>query len=274
MSRVGSVTTAVRRPPLLGQGLVAAAVAGVLLGASLVGDLPLLLVVVACQVLSVLGFLALADAPAGGGTFVVSLAALIAADLVVWFEKDAVGGLAGVVAVALVGSLLHQLSREDRSRVTESLADTLVAVVVVCAFATLVATQRQADDPWVLRVGLVAAGAGLLAGRLGDRLVSHPILAPGAERAWPGLLLGLGAGLGASVLVGASHLGARDAALVGLLVVTVVAALDLLVDLAAAELRDDAYDARRAAALRPTGALLPFALLGPVTLTAVRLLGG
>ncbi|MCW2606660.1 MAG: hypothetical protein JWO60_1353, partial [Frankiales bacterium] len=61
------------------------------------------------------------------------------------------------------------------------------------------------------------------------------------------------------------------AALVGLTAAAVVAAGDLAVDLAAAELRSGWRDARRVAALRPVGLLLPFAVLGPVALVAGRL---
>jgi hypothetical protein len=97
-------------------------------------------------------------------------------------------------------------------------------------------------------------------------------------RGWPGLLLGLAAGVVAAVVVAGlvadgSELADR-ATLLGLLIAACVAATDLAVDLSAAELRSGWGDARKVDALRPVGLLLPFAALGPVALLAGRLVLG
>ena len=260
---------------MLSQGLGAVLVAGALLWLAHLGELPLLGGVVAIQLLAAVGFVVLVDAPATRGTFVLALAAGAGADAVIVVGDGNVGGLSGVVALALVGSLLHQLSRRQRSRVTESLADTFFVVVIVSAAACLVAALEQAalhPHDWPIRAALAAAGVTLLAARLGDAIARRPLLGVGATRGWPGLLLGLGAGVATSLLIAAGQVGAGSAALLGLAVTGTVTAVDLAVDLAATELTAGARNERRVAALRPLRLALPFAALGPVLLLAVRLL--
>ena len=123
---------------------------------------------------------------------------------------------------------------------------------------------------WPTRVALAAAATALVAGRLGDLVLRRPGLAVGSSRAWPGLLLALGGGVAVAVVTGQDQLPHDQAALLGLTAAAAVAATDLLIDLAAAELTGT--DVRRVAALRPTSLFVPFAMLGPVVLTAVRLL--
>lgn len=260
-------------------GLGGALVAAALLALSLAGRFPLTAGVLVVQVLLVLGFLALVEAPAAGGVFVLAAAAALAADAVVLLDSGRVAGLAGVAGLAVVAALLHQLLRRRRSRVTESLADTLVAVALVCGAACLPAALQAGAPGSPLRATvlctLAAAGAALLAGRLGDRVVRRPALAVGSERGLPGLVLALGAGVAGCAVVGRLYAGGLTtsrAAFVGLGTALVVSVADLLVDLAAAELEPGPGDARRVSALRPVGLLLPFALLGPVALVVVRLL--
>ena len=262
----------IARPPLLGQGVASALLGGLLLALSAAHDLALLGALVVVQVFAALGFLALVEAPAGGGVFVLVMAAGLGADAVVLLSDDGPGGLAGVVALALVAALLHQLTRRNRSRVTESLADTFVGVVLVCSTVCLLAAQREDDGTWPTRVALAAALVALLAGRVGDAVLRTPALALGATRAWPGLLLGLGSSVAAAVVVAGEHLTRSEAALVGLVAGTTVAAVDLLLDLAASELTPDPIDARRVASLRPATTVLPYAVLGPVVLLCVELL--
>jgi hypothetical protein len=265
-----------RRLPLLLQGAGPAALALVLALAASFGTAPLVVGVLLVQVFLVLGVLALVDAPASGGAFVVAAGAMVASDAVVVVDDGGTRGLAGVVALALVAALLHQLTRKARSRVTESLADTLVVVTLSAAAACLLALRALQDGEQLVQIALVAAGACLLAGRVGDRLAARPMLAVGSTRGWPGLLLGLGAGVAAAVAV-AGDQGAvvgTQAALFGLVCAATVAAADLAVDLGAAELRAGWRDARRVAALKPSGLLLPFALLGPISLVAGQLVLG
>ena len=260
------------RPPLLAQGIGSGLFGGALAGLAVLGDLPLLGGIVLLQVVLGLGFLAVVDAPASGGVFVLAAAATIAADVVVQVDDGRAGGLGGVVGLSLVGALLHQLTRRERSRVTESLADTFVVVVLGCSAVCLDAALQHDEGTWPVRAGLLAAAAALLAGRIGDAVLGRPALAVGATRAWPGLLLALGSGVAVSTIVSDGHLSASRGALIGLCAAGAVAAVDLAVDLAGAELTGSHDDARRVAALRPVSLLLPFALLGPVLLLAVVLL--
>ena len=266
-------TGAPRRPPLIVQGLWPALLAGALAAATYAGVLPLAAVVLAVQVFLVLGALALLDAPAAGGAFLVAIGTTVAANVAVLLDEGSVVGLAGVVGLGLVASLLHQLMRSNRSRVTESLADTLVVVVGSVAASCLLALALTEGGEQVLLVSLSAAGAALLAGRVGDQLAPRPGLAIGSTRGWPGLLLGLGSGVSAALLVAdmGSELPLVSSALLGLVTASTVATADLAVDLGAAELRSGWRDARRVAALRPTALLLPYAVLGPVALLAGRL---
>lgn len=271
--QVVRATGSPRRPPLVVQGLWPAALAGALALAATSGLLPLAAAVLVMQVFLVLGALALLDAPAAGGAFVVATGTTVVADVLVLLDDGRVTGLAGAAGLGLVAALVHQLARKGRSRVTESLADTLVVVVVSLGAACLLALQQLRGGELVVLVCLAAAAAVLLAGRVGDQLAPRPVLAVGVTRGWPGLVLGLGAGVAAALLVAAADGGLPlpSAALLGLVIASTVATADLAVDLGAAELRSGWRDARRVAALRPTALLLPYAALGPVALLAGRL---
>ena len=262
------------RPPLVVQGGLALLTAGLLAAAASGGQVPLVAAVVALQGVLVLAVLALLDAPAAGGAAVVACGAGLAADALVVLDEGQVDRLAGVVGLAFVVSLLSQLVRARRSRVTESLADTLLAVVLAVSAACLAALLHADGGEQVLLGALGAAAAAQLVGRLGDRVLPRPALAPGATRGWAGLLLGLACGAGATVgvvEVVTGELSPAAAALLGLAVAATVATADLAVDLGAAELRPGRRDARRVAALSPAAALLPYAVLGPVALLAGRL---
>lgn len=265
------------RAPLVVQGLAAAAAGLVLLAAALLGWAVLLLAVVALSLLLALGVLALLDAPQSAGALVLLVVATAASAAVVIIGDGSVEGLAGVVALSLVAALVHQLSRGTRRiAVTESLADTLFAVVLVVSAACLVALARLAEGRQVVVVALAGAAAGLLLGRVGDSLSARPELSPGATRGLPGLLLGLAAGAGAGAVVALAYDGvqASQGALLGLAAAAAAACADLAVDLAAAELPRARSGARRTSALRPVGVLLPYAVLGPVALVTGRLVLG
>lgn len=262
-----------RRQPLLLQG-AGPALLGVALAVAAQLGLPVFVLgLLVVQVLLVLGVLALVDAPASGGAFLVAAGAVVAADAVVVWDDGDIRGLAGVVALAVVATLLHQLSRRTRARVTESMADTLVVTTLAVSTACLLALRQLEGGVQTVQIALVAAGVSLLLARVGDRIAARPMLAVGSTRGWPGLLLGLGSGVAAAVLVAGEGppITSTQAALLGLVCAATAAAGDLAVDLGAAELRAGRRDARRVAALKPSGLLLPFALLGPIALVAGEL---
>lgn len=264
------------RPGLLIQGLSSAALCAALGGLAQLGAWPLAAGVLVVQLVLLLGFLALVDAPADGGAFLVGVAAAVVADLVVLRSDGRLSGLAGVVALVLVAALAHQLLRKERSRVTESLSDTLVGVVLALSVCCLLALRLTGGGRQATLTCLAAGGAALLAGRLGDAVMRRPALAVGASRGWPGLLLGLGAGAAAAVAMAAvaghdSPVSTARGALLGLAVAAAAAAADLGVDLGASELTDRRRDARRVSALRPAALVLPLAAFAPVAFVAGRL---
>ena len=261
------------RPRVLLLGAGGALVAGLLAAGALPAPVVLAGVVLVGQLLLVLGLLALAEAPGALGAFAVSAAAAVAADVLVLVDDGAVGGLAGVVGLALVAALLSQLARRERSRVTEALADTLLCVILVVAAAFLVALRTTEGGRDTLLVASAAAAAALLAGRLADLVVRRPRLTQGAERGWVGLLLGLAAAGAVGVVLAGRDTGLTplSGALLGLAVGACVSAADLAVDLSAVDMREGWRDARRVDALLPVGLLLPFAVLGPVAFVAGRL---
>jgi hypothetical protein len=270
--RIAAVTDAVPRPPLLQQAVLAAVASAALMGLAHAGGLALTLGTGVAQVLLALGLVALVEAPAALGVFAIGAATAVAADVTVRVDDGEVGGLAGVAAVAFVAGLLHQLVRRRRTRVTESRADTMVLVVRMTGAACLPATLERVEGEALVRVGLLAAGAALVVGRLSDLLLLRLAVAPDASRGWPGLVLSLAVGVAVAVPEAGDHLAHRDAMLVGLACAATAAVADLFVDLAANEVAGTRGEARRQAALRPVMALLPFALVAPVLLVAARLL--
>ncbi len=225
------------------------------------------------QLILVLSLLALVDAPGSGGAFVVAAVAAAVGDAVVLWSNGRVSGLAGVIGLGLVAGLLHQLTRRGRTRVTESLADTLVAVVLAVSASSLLALRMAGGGRDAVIVCLAAGAGALVAGRLGDRILPRPALAVGANRGWPGLILALGAGAAAAVAAAGDTgpVAGPRGALLGLAIAATVSAGDLSVDLGAAELTAGRRDARRVSALMPAGLVLPFAALAPVAYVAGRL---
>lgn len=254
--------------------LAPAAVAVLLLGAALAGPGALAAVLLPVQVLLVLALPVLTQLPGAGAVAVPGVAGAVAADVVVLAGDGAVDGLAEVVALGFVVALLVQLGRRDRARVTESLALTLLALVVASSAACLVALHERAGGREMTVVVLAAAASTLAVGRLGDRVAARPALTAGTSRAWAGLLLGLAAGAAVAVAAGRElGVAGADAALLGLAAAAAVAVADLAADLAhlAHLAADPAADVaadppRRSRVLRAAAVLLPFAVLGPVAL--------
>src|SRR4051812_30596965 len=90
------------RPPLIGQGLAAALLGAVLLALAWVDENALLGGVALVQLLGVLGFLAVTEAPASQGVFGLGIAAALAADIVVVADDGRARYLGAVVALSLV----------------------------------------------------------------------------------------------------------------------------------------------------------------------------
>lgn len=266
--------------------------------AALGGPVPVALVVAVVQVLLVRAVLVLVEAPGNHGAVVVALGAALASDVLAVLDDGRLGGLAGIAGLSLVAALLHQLIRRDRAQVTESLADTLLAVVVVQALACLPALRAAPHGRELTLLVLAAAGAAVLVGRLADLAVPRLAVVAGSSRTWLGLLLPFAAAPGAGAALAGTHDGAVSAlggALVGLAVAAALGTGDLAVELGGVEIRTGAAlppgaavpesaapaaDAalptepvapERRTALQRVAVVLPYALLAPVALLVGRL---
>lgn len=264
----------VRRNPLL-TGAVTTAVAGGLLAGSWYGAELLAGLLFAFQVVLVLAWLAALEVIGGTGAFVVSVAAAAAADALVTVENGAhVGDLAGVLGVAMVASLGHQIVRRRRRHVTISLAGTVSAVVLVVATATYVPLRYGADGRSSAVAAFAGIGAATLLACLVDLGLPRPAVLGGGNRGWAGLVLGLAAAAGAGWLVG-HELGGitpRHALEVALVTGGVALAADLGIDAGRVAYGD--ADERARSALDPVEMLVPVAVAAPAAYVVGRLLLG
>ena len=266
----GLVTTSTRGDQLRWLA-VGVAVAGGLVLASLGGPLLLVGSVALAQLVLVLGVLALVEAPGVEGALIVALGAAVASDVLAVLHDGELGGLAGVAGLAFVAALLHQLARRNRVRVTESLADTLVVVLLVQALACLPALRSGAGGREAMLITLAAAVAALVSGRLGDLAFPRPTLVAGSTRTWAGLVLSLVAGSAVAAAAHGAAVSPIGAALLGLAVAAALTVADLTVEFCRPELLASGRADPPVAALRRVGLLLPYALLAPVALLASRL---
>ncbi|GAB3071451.1 hypothetical protein [Micromonospora schwarzwaldensis] len=225
-----------RRPlALTVAGFAALLGVGLVLGAQTAGPghrLPFAAIIFGVQLLYVLAWTMAMRPPAllvvalvSAGTAVIADVAAVRAD---------VAGLAplGYAAVAgLVLGVLGQLVRRvDRVRVTDSLGGTLLIVVGVVAFASLIVLSRIPKGTQAITVCLTAAGVALLVARLTDAVAPWPRLAPQVPRGATGVVAGAMLGTLTSAVLGSYLVGftPTSAALVGV----VTAATAVLADLA------------------------------------------
>ena len=120
------------------------------------------------------------------------LLAAAAADVAAVLPREAtVAPLGYVAAAGFVGGVVGQLvRREGRLRVTESLGATLVVVVGVVAFATLIVLTRHPIGTQAITVCLAASGVALVVARLTDTVAAWPRLAPQVPRGSVGVVAG------------------------------------------------------------------------------------
>lgn len=260
---------------VVGSGLLAGVVAAVLAALALLGAPALGVGVFAVQVVIALAWLAALDAKGSVGGFAIAVAAAAAVDIVVGLTTSAdIGQAAPVAGIALVVSLLHQLSRRPRRGVTLSLAGTLSGVAfAVCAVAYLALLAEGGGDK-ADAAALFGAGVALAVARALDLVVARPGAFPGSRRGLVGIVVGLAAaiGVGAAYGAGAPVLGTGT----GLRIAAIAAVLALIADVAVDAVLTQAppRDERRRSALTPLGVLLPVVLVGPVAYVAGRILLG
>jgi molybdopterin synthase sulfur carrier subunit len=256
-------------------GLAAAVVAAGLAGLALLHVGALAAGVFAVQVVVALAWLAALDVPAGGGAFVIVVIAAGVMDGVVgsYHEPD-IGRGAGVAAVAVIVSLLHQVARRPRVAVTLSFGGTLSALTFAFAAASYIGLCVEKGGAQADAAALLGAGVALGAARLTDLAVPRPAPLPGSRRGVVGLFIGLGAAL----LVGWAY-GDSQAVLGmarGTRLALVAAVIALVADLAVDAVLHAAppADARARSGVPPLGVLLPVVLAAPAAYVAGRILLG
>ncbi|GGK29655.1 hypothetical protein GCM10010124_22960 [Pilimelia terevasa] len=187
---------------LLAVGLVLGA-QGIGLGA---GRLPYVAVILGVQLLFILASTMAMRPPAMPAVAGVSVLVALGADLAAVLPDEASLAKLGLVAAAGFGlSVLAQLLRpSDRERVTESLGATLMIVIGVVAFATLVVLTRKPGGTQTLTLCLTAAGVALVVARLVDPVSASPRLAPQVPRGALGVVLGAMLGTAAGAVLGSS----------------------------------------------------------------------
>ncbi|WP_089157483.1 hypothetical protein [Micromonospora sp. NBS 11-29] len=212
---------------LLGVGLV--------LGAQTAGPghrLPFAIIIFGVQLLYVLAWTMAMRPPALLVVALVSAGTAAIADVAA-VQSD-IAGLAPLGYAAAAGLLLGVLGqlvrRVDRVRVTDSLGGTLLIVVGVVAFASLIVLSRVPKGTQAITVCLTAAGVALTVARLTDAVAPWPRLAPQVPRGAAGVVVGAMLGTLTSAVLGSYLVGftPTSAALVGV----VTAATAVLADLA------------------------------------------
>jgi len=159
---------------------------------------------------------------------------------------DAVAILPDVASIALLGyvaaggfvaGVVGQLFRRtSRLRATESLSATLVVVIGVIAFATLIVLTRITAGTQVIVVCLTSTAVSLLVARVMDAIIPYPRLAPQVPRGATGIVAGAMLGSATGALLGAyiSPFEPRTGALVGFVAAFAAVLADLSISYAEA----------------------------------------
>jgi hypothetical protein len=197
---------------------------------------------------------------------VLAVVAVAVADVVWLRTRTATGGsIAGVIGLAVIGVLFHQLARRDPRGVTAAVAMTLSAIVLGAAPGLLIPLRELPPGRSAAFIALLASGAALVAARL-------PV-GPDPVRRVLGLVVGIAAALGCGAAKGGLTTG-HAVALGACCVVTVLLADRLVVRIAAD--RAPAPDQPPGTALLLSevmvAAIVPLALMCPVAYLVGRVI--
>ncbi|MFI7603787.1 hypothetical protein ACIBTV_01540 [Micromonospora sp. NPDC049366] len=219
---------------LLGVGLV--------LGAQTSGPghrLPFAVIIFGVQLLFVLAWTMAMRPPAMLVVALLSVGAAAVADTAA--VQSEIAGLAPLGYVAAGGFVLGVLGqlvrRVDRVRVTDSLGTTLLIVVGVVAFGTLIVLSRIPAGTQAITVCLTASGVALTVARLVDAVAAWPRLAPQVPRGAAGVVGGAMVGTLVSAVLGSylvTPFTPTRAAIIGLVAAVAAVLADLAVGYAEA----------------------------------------
>lgn len=192
-------------------GLVAAATSGAMAALSLAGRGWLAVAVLLAQLGFVVGWTLLLDVPGPAGAIAIAAGAAASSDgALLKVHHVSLRDFATIVALAFLLSLIWQISRPGRTRVTESLAATLAAAVLSVAGGAWLTLHAGVIGDKSLVAGHQACVAGLLGvagalgvGRLVDAVRCRPQVSSSVRRGWPGLVVGLAAGAALGAWYGA-----------------------------------------------------------------------
>lgn len=119
-------------------------------------------------------------------------------------DRASMALLGYVAAGGFVAGVIGQLfRRSSRLRATESLSATLVVVIGVVAFATLIVLTRIPMGTQAIVVCLTSTAVSLVAARLFDAVVPYPRLAPQVPRGASGIVAGAMLGSVTGAVLGA-----------------------------------------------------------------------
>ena len=213
---------------------------GLILGAQTSGPdarLPYAIVIFGVQLLFVLAWTMAMRPPAPG--IVAGVCAVVAAAADYSAISTATATLAplgyvaaGGFALAVVGQLIRP---GDRARVTDSLGATLLIVIGVVSFASLIVLTRKPIGTQTVLVCLAAAGVAVFVARLTDAIFAKPRLAPQVPRGATGIILGAMVGTLAAAVLGnilVLPFNPAKGAILGLVTAGVAVLVDLAVNYA------------------------------------------
>jgi hypothetical protein len=184
-------------------GLSALVAIALIVGAQLTGQ-SYAFVVFGVQALFIATWTVASQPPAPRIVAGVGLGVAIAADLASALVTPAsLASLAYLTAAGFVAGVIGQLMRPaGRVRVTESLGSTLIVVLGVIAFATLVVLSRAPLGAQVILACLLGAGVALVVAHGADLVVPVPRVAATVPRGGIGVVLGAMVGTAAAGLAG------------------------------------------------------------------------
>ncbi|HYN92360.1 MAG TPA: hypothetical protein VES42_00720 [Pilimelia sp.] len=245
---------------------------GLIFGAQTAGPgaarIPYAIVIFGVQLLYILAWTMATRPPALPAVAGVGVLVAAAADIAaVAPEVASLAPLGYVAAAGFLAAVLAQLLRRvDRARVTDSLGTTLMIVVGVVAFATLIVLTRLPAGTQAITVCLAATGVSLVVARLADTVAPWPRLAPQVPRGAIGVVVGAMAGTLASGVLGIFIVVFTPAsgALVGLVAAGAAALADLGADYAEASRQMAGETPTMGVARHLQGPLGGFALAAPV----------
>jgi hypothetical protein len=223
-------------------GVLAAGTAGLMAAVVPLDRHVLAGVILIAQVGFVTAWAYLLDTPGILGAVAVSAGAAASSDGVLLRSNHvSLTDFATIVALAFLFSLIWQIARPHRTRVTESLAATLAASVLAVAGGAYLTLRADIGGQQAATAALLGVASVLGVGRLVDALLPRPALSGSHRRGLPGLVVGLAT---AGLLAGyyGSHGGpltSQKAVLVALGAAAVAAVTDLGIDAGLATLGGD-----------------------------------